>query len=259
MTIKPLHFFNIIKEKNEPLFYFGWLCLLGTVVCFLLTQTSRVEVLGISAWWKPFKFWFSTVTLVWSMAWYMQHLRNSETAISFFSWAVIALLLTENIWITYKAGLGQLSHYDLSTPFNSLMFSVMASAAAGISILVAYIGLLFFANSVEPLPKAYLWGIRFGILLFFIFSMQGFSMGARMAHTIGADDGSPGLPVVNWSKQYGDLRIAHFMGMHALQIIPFMAYSFFKNVVLISIFALAYSLFTAFLLYQALQGRPLFG
>ena len=42
-------------------------------------------------------------------------------------------------------------------------------------------------------------------------------------HTIGAPDGTPGLPLVNWSRTHGDLRIPHFFGLHGLQAIPLLA------------------------------------
>ena len=120
-----------------------------------------------------------------------------------------------------------------------------------------YIGYLFFVKSFPALPDAYVWGIRLGILLFVIFAFQGGAMAARLSHTVGAPDGNTGLPLVNWSKQHGDLRIAHFIGMHALQVLPLFGFYLSKSVKATIIFAAVYFIITTLLLVQALMGRPL--
>lgn len=247
---------DLLKQHNPPLYYFGLICLLGAGLCLALTQLTHAPVAGANAWYKPFKFLLSTTVFVWSMAWYMQHLDH-PVAIRWYSWGVIALLGIENVYIFLQAARGQLSHFNLTTPFYASMWSLMAGAAVAVSIWTAYIGVLFFQR-LPGLSTPYLWGIRMGILLFVLFSMEGLAMGARLAHTVGGPDGTPGLPVVNWSRQHGDLRIAHFLGMHALQVIPLVAYYGLGSVTGVIGFSAFYGLISLWLFVQALQGKPFF-
>lgn len=60
---------------------------------------------------------------------------------------------------------------------------------------------------ISILPLAFIWGIRLSVILFVIFSFEGGLMASPLSHNVGAPDGGPGLPIVNWSKQYGDLRV----------------------------------------------------
>jgi hypothetical protein len=250
-------FLLIIKQKNEPLFWFGIVNSLMIVVCLLMMQVDKTQILGINAWIKPLKFYLSTLIFATSMAWYMQYLSAEyDSKIWWYSWAIIFLLTVENIYITGMAAKGLQSHFNISTTFFASMWSVMAVAATMISVVTIFITIPFFKENFPDLPLAYVWAIRLGLVMFVIFSMQGLAMGGRMTHTIGGADGSAGLPFVNWSKSYGDLRIAHFLGMHALQVLPILAFYLVKNVKMVFVVAFLYAAFTAFVFVQALRGKP---
>ncbi len=90
-------------------------------------------------------------------------------------------------------------------------------------------------------------------------------MSAVNSHNIGGAIGGPGLPFVNWSTEIGDLRVAHFLGLHSLQIIPILGYILSKQNNLdahkakqwVWGLSLVYLLIVCFTAYQAFQGQPL--
>ena len=251
-----IDFINEIKTRNETLYYYGLICLVFALIFLALTKISATQVYNVSAWYKPFKFALSTFLFAWAMAWYCHYLPSFN--IKMYNWSVIILLGFEIVYIAMQAGRGQLSHYNVSTPMYAMLYSMMALAATLVTIYTAYVGILFFAHDFPTLPNYYLWAIRLGIIIFVVFSFEGFVMGGRLTHTIGGEDGGAGIPLLNWSTKYGDPRIAHFIGMHALQVLPIVSYYLFKNMKATIAFSILYGLLAVFTLVQALQGKPFF-
>jgi hypothetical protein len=249
-------FIQELKFRNEHLYLFGLICLAISILFLMMTQFTNITVMGVNAWYKPFKFAFSTFLYAWAIAWYCAYLPSLNLKLT--NWIIISMLGFEIIYIAIQAARGQLSHFNLSTPMYATLYSCMAAAASIVTIWTAYIGYLFFSEKITEIPDYYLWSIRLGIFIFVIFSFQGFLMGSRMTHTIGGQDGGPGIPVLNWSSKYGDPRIAHFIGMHALQVLPIISFYLLKNIKATIILGLLYFILAIFTLIQALQGKPLF-
>ncbi len=97
--------------------------------------------------------------------------------------------------------------------------------------------------------------------MFLVASLQGTMIVTNDAHSIPGPDGGPGLPFVNWSTEQGDLRIAHFFGMHAMQALPLLGFALdrmriaaARNVVVAA--GILWLALTGGLLFMALNGRP---
>jgi hypothetical protein len=250
------NFIYQLKIRNETLFYYGLICLLSAIVFLALTKLSNTQVYNVNAWYKPFKFAFSTFLFAWAMAWYCYYLPSFN--INYFNWSIIILLGFEIVYIAIQAGKGQLSHYNLSTPFYAVLYGMMALAATLVTIYTAYVGILFFRYDFPILPNYYLWAIRLGIVIFVVFSFEGFVMGSKLTHTIGGEDGGAGIPLLNWSTKFGDPRIAHFIGMHALQVLPILSFYLLKSTKVTITISILYLLLAVFTLIQALQGKQFF-
>ncbi len=249
--------FKTIKNCNEPLFYFGLVSLIGAIVTGVLIQTTTNEVLRINAYYKPMKFFISTVLFVWTMAFYMQYLNN-KISVTIFNWITIIGLGYELLAITIQAVRGKASHFNIETSLDSAIFSLMAIAITIVMLAALYIGILFFTQTTFNVSMIVIWSIRLSIILTVIFAFEGFAMGSILKHTIGASDGTKGLPIVNWSKTNGDLRIAHFLGLHAIQVVPLLCFYIAKSTTHVFIITFIYFMIVTATLIQALMGKPLF-
>lgn len=248
-------FLNELKLRNSPLFFFGLINFVLAILFLVLSRTSSVKVFNVSAWYKPAKFALSIGLYAWTMAWFCYYLKDFN--VSLFNWIIIVLFGFEIIYIALQAAKGQLSHYNVSTKFYAVLYAFMAIAASLVTIYTAYVGLLFFTHTFNELPIYYVWSIRLGIVLFVIFAFEGFAMGARLNHSVGALNDNSNLFLLGWSRIAGDLRISHFIGMHAIQVLPLLSYYCFKNTKITFVVAALYGLLALFTLIWALRGKPL--
>lgn len=180
-------------------------------------------VLGINPWIKPIKFATSIALYLFSIALFISYLPNQSRLLWWTGLIIAATMVIEIALISLQAARGTTSHFNLSTPLDSTIFSVMGTAIAVNSIMVAFVLVQFFMQEIEITPS-FLWGIRLGIVVFLLGSVQGMLMVSRMSHSVGIADGGPGLPFVNWSTIAGDLRVSHFVGLHGLQLLPLVGF-----------------------------------
>ncbi len=239
-------------QRNALLFWFGLLYFLGGMISTILINYSSTQVNNINAWIKPMKFFFSAAIFSFTMAWLLYELPSMNY--NNYSIMVVVVLTFELLVITWQAANGRLSHFNTSKPLYAHLFTLMGVAIVVLTIWTLLVGIHFFTKDTNHIQKGYLWGIRLGIIIFVIAAFEGGLMGARLSHTVGGTDASEGLPILNWSKHYGDLRIAHFFGMHALQILPIAGYYLFKQTQSIIVFSIVYALIVCFFFIQALKG-----
>lgn len=250
-----IDFIQQLKYRNETLFFFGLVCFILSILFFVLVYLTKTELFGVNAWNKPLKFALSLGIYSWTMAWYCYYLPDFNLPL--FNWTVVILWSFEILYIAIQAAKGQQSHYNVSTPFYSVLYGLMAIAATIVTLYTAYIGWLFFKHTFPELPDYYVWAIRLGIVLFVIFSFEGFAMGSRLNHSVGALNDNSNWLIIGWSKTVGDLRVAHFIGMHALQVLPLVSYYCLRNTKWTVGLAAVYGLLALCTLIQALKGQPI--
>lgn len=256
----------MIKEfwrTQRPLVVAGSISLGLAMLTALLTSVDSTEILGISRWVKPMKFFLSISAFLWTMAVYFHYLPTRRIIIRILTWAMIAIFTLEMLVIAGQSVRGQPSHFNVSTPLNASLFSLMGLGILILSLLMIVVTVLYFIHKIQ-LPPAVVLGLRLGLVILLLGALQGGYMSSRPGHAVGVKDGGAGLPVVNWSTEGGDLRVAHFLGLHGLQIIPLFALSVHlarrrSAVMLTALFSVLYTAaFTAVHL-QALAGEPLVG
>lgn len=252
-------------RRNKILASLALANLILLLVLAAIAPFDSYVILGVNRWFKPMKFAVSIAIYAATLGWLLAYLPRRTWAVRVISWGVAVSMTVEIVCIVLQAGRGTTSHFNTTTGFDEAVFALMGMMIILNTLLAAWAFVLFFATTA-PLPAAYLWGIRLGLGIFILAGIEGSFMLARSSHSVGLHDGGPGLPFVNWSRGGGDLRIAHFMCLHALQLLPITGfvlhrYSQRRHIARPTawtfVFAFVYVSVTTLLFWQAMTGRPL--
>ena len=236
-------------------------------------------VTGAPVWLKPVKFAISTAVYMLTLAWVFTLLPEWPRTRRGVGWLTAVVMVLEVAIIDLQAWRGTTSHFNVGTAFDGALFTIM-----GVSIVVQTLTSIAVAVALwrQRFEDAALgWALRWGMVI----TILGASTGGLMtrptsaqldevratgrmpiagAHTVGAPDGGRGLPGTGWSLDHGDLRIPHFIGLHAVQVLPLFTLAIRRRrlmergqmrVVLVA--ASSYGSLFVILLSQALRGQSL--
>jgi len=252
-------------------------------LCCLTVSASGLAfdhkvIAGENAWIKPCKFSISLATYGLTLLWYSRFLTQHQVLMRRMSVAAMVGTIVELSTIIIQVLRGTTSHFNTSTTFNHVMFWITTSAIVPVAFaLIALFVMLLREKNLHPVLGA---ALRWALLI----TIVGFIPGVLMilpdrlqdaitcykqfdGHTIGFSEGGPGIPFLGWSTVAGDLRIAHFVGIHALQVVPIIGMLIdvglprlksSRQQMLVSIFALSYLILIALLTGQALSAESLF-
>ena len=259
--MRPSDWLSELRRRDPLLFFAGALHFALLLVMGAASLLDDRTVTGQNAWVKPMKFAASIGLYLWTVGWLLGELPGPRWGRAAVRWAIAVAMAAEMALIGMQAGRGTTSHYNVATAFDGAVFDWMGRMIV-VNTLAAILLFVLFCRRLPHLSRAYAWGIRLGVLVFVVGSLEALTMIFAGAHTVGLPDGGPGLPLVNWSTRGGDLRIAHLLGLHALQVFPLAGYLLGRRdpaggVWPLSAFVLAYVAVTTWLFWQAMQGRPL--
>ena len=186
-------------------------------------------VLGINRWIKPLKFTLSITIYLATLGWFIPYVTLGPVRRAIVIWVPLLMMIGEIAGITVQAYRLETSHYNISTLTNAIIFQSMGIMIVLNTVAVAVLTWSFWTQETT-LPRAYRDGIRWGLLISLVGMNEAWFMIAASAHTVGMPDGGPGLPFVNWSTTVGDLRAAHFVGIHAMQLLPLVGWRLSEQV-----------------------------
>ena len=251
-------------QKNSPILY--WIVKIHVIFAMVAIVGNWVDdrtLMGVNVWIKPLKFSISgaiyILTIGFLITLYPYSTRKKNLINIIVSWT----MLIEIGIIVFQGSRGVQSHYNTSSAFDGILFLAMG-VLVGINV---FIMALFIVETIRlklKTSKLMQWTILLGWVIIFFGSWIGGQMIGQMSHNIGIEDGGPGLPLLNWSTIAGDLRVAHFFGLHGLQIIPIVAFAISKKwktstrnqLIVTTAFGITYAFWIGYTFYQAKQGTP---
>jgi hypothetical protein len=271
-----------VWRRNPPLVALVLSMLVVSVVALLGLAVDPRVITGAPAWMKPLKFAVSITIYGATLLWMLTFIPDRPRLVAAVSWGVFLGLGIEMVLIVMQVLRNTTSHFNQETPFDAAVFTAMGAVIAGMWLLNAIVAFLLARRRFAEAPIV--WGVRLGLVAGLLGMTVAFLMtqptpdqdaliaatGSSSivgAHAVGVADGGPGLPVVGWSTDGGDLRVAHFVGLHGLQVVPLLGLALVRfgppwlpmrdRARLVGVAAAFWIALTLLLTWQALREQPL--
>ena len=252
-------------RRNRLLTLVGGSLLVSVLPLLSIAAFDSRSVEGLNPWIKPMKFSASLGVYFLTLGWLLAYLPGPRWAVRTITWVTAGAILLETPILVFQAARGVTSHFNVATSLDATLYFAMGAAAVTQMVLLGWTLWLFCTQKVAQ-PAFYLYGIRAGMALVLLGMLPGFAMVGRGQHSVGVADGGAGLPLANWSTAGGDLRVAHFFGLHAIQVLPLVGLAFNRlqqrlgtrqSLAAFKLFVGAYALLLVSTFVQALAGEPL--
>jgi hypothetical protein len=262
---------NVLRWHRPLMVFTAAMAVLAVIAGIGVFVDPRV-LTGAPIWLKPFKFAVSFVAYAATLAWMLSLLPRRSRVAELAVTVILATSVAEIVVIVTQVVRGTTSHYNESTPLNSALFQVMGTSILILFIAHFVLGVVIARGRIADRVAAHAmsWGLGLslvGMLAAVPMVLPGQAPagvdGVSGAHSVGVADGGPGLPLVGWSTTGGDLRIGHFVGLHALQALPLLALLLgarldqATRIRLLLVGGFTYGILIVLLTWQALRGQPL--
>ena len=227
--MQPKKLFELSRLKNtKSLFWLAVISVIGALVLVPLWILDTRELLGVSVWEKPIKFFISAAIFSFTYSWLSSFLTRGGRWVRLTGLVIAVSLAVEIVIILAMAGLGDTSHFNVSSPTAIAIWSIMATFISIVLFSTIFISvmILFQKQQDFKLKLALALGsinTAIGMGLAYLMTWPTANQlanyqGIAGAHAVGVSDGGPGLPFLGWSTVAGDLRVGHFFGLHSIQV-----------------------------------------
>ena len=264
--------------RQPVLTSFAIVLLLAMLPTLLAMQFDTRTLNGISVWMKPTKFLFSLAvyyaTLAWMFGYLPQQAQRTRTG-QFIIWGSIGVGLFEMLWLVAAAVTGVAAHFNREGLVWIVAYSAAGAGATTLLVAMLMQGRMIARDTAsaigsgarQAISPAFRAALVYGVWIAFVGTLvTAFTLSAGSAHWVGGTQSdAPGLALLGWSRDGGDLRVAHFWALHAQQLLPAAFWLLAEKLKLVSgvfavrVLAALYVGVIAFTFVQALMGLPFLG
>jgi hypothetical protein len=260
MTALPMPFsFSLSRVWRDAPAFTG-LALFIALTALPLLAAALIDprtFLDAPVWQKPLQFHLALSVYLVTLAFFARYLPDGMRSRRWriYAGVVCFCILAELVWVGGAASFGTASHFNTANPVMGAIYGVMGLFAVILTSASLVLGLAIWRNPATGLPPAMQLAVALGLIMTFLLTLiAAGTMSSLPGHHIGTPVTGSNVPIVGWSREVGDLRVAHFFATHALHVVPLAGFTGSRPLVWAA--ATAFTALTLGVFVLGLMGLP---